>query len=106
MDKLLNFLGLCRRAGKLTTGFDAVEETVVKGESQLVIIANDTSPNTEKKLSNICETNNVKLIKLNRSKDEISVAIGRFAVTASVTDKGFAQNIQRLTQNETGGNSL
>ena len=106
MDKLLNFLGLCRRAGKLTTGFDAVEETVVKGESQLVIIADDTSQNTERKLSKTCETHNVKLIKLNRSKEEISTAIGRFAAVASVTDKGFAQNIERLTQNETGGNSL
>lgn len=106
MDKLLNFLGLCRRAGKLTTGFDAVDETLIKGESQLVIIASDTSPNTEKKLSRTCETHNVKLIKLDRSKEEISIAIGRFAATASVTDKGFAQNIERLTQNETGGNSL
>ena len=93
MDKLLNFLGLCRRAGKLTTGYDAVEETVSKGESQLVIIARDTSPNTEKKLLKTCKSHSVKLIKLNRSKDEISSAIGRFAAVASVTDKGFAQNI-------------
>lgn len=96
MDKLLNFLGLCRRAGKLITGFDAVEETVLKGESQLVIVADDVSQNTQKKLSRTCEAHNVKLIKLNRSKEEISAAVGRFTATASVTDKGFSQNIERL----------
>ncbi|MCR5652468.1 MAG: ribosomal L7Ae/L30e/S12e/Gadd45 family protein [Ruminococcus sp.] len=106
MDKLLNFLGLCRRAGKLTTGNDAVVETVQKGESKAVIIAGDTSPNTEKKLRKTCEMNRVMLIKLNRTKDEISCAIGKFAAVASVTDTGFAQNIDRLQQNETGGNSV
>lgn len=100
MDKLLNFLGLCRRAGKLTTGNDAVVETVVKGESKLVIVADDVSPNTEKKLLKICDTNKVKLIKIKRSKDELSLAIGRFAAVASVTDSGFAQNVEKLTQQE------
>lgn len=106
MDKLLNFLGLCRRAGKLTTGNDAVVETIVKGESELVIVARDISPNTEKKLKKTCEANNVRLIKIDRSKDELSFAIGRFAATASVTDSGFARNIETITLNETGGNSV
>ena len=106
MDKLLNFLGLCRRAGKLTTGFDAVEETVVKGEARLVIIAGDASKNTEKKLLKTCEAYNVKLIKLNRSKEELSSAVGRFTAAASVTETGFARNVEKLNNNETGGNSL
>lgn len=106
MDKLLNFLGLCRRAGKLTTGNDAVVETVISGESEAVLIARDISPNTEKKLRKTCDSHKVKLIRINRSKDEISYAIGRFAAVMSVTDSGFARNIERLTQDETGGNSV
>ena len=106
MDKLLNFLGLCRRAGKLTTGFDAVVETLVRGESRLVITAGDISPNTEKKLVKACEAGDVRLIKLKRTKDEISLAVGRFAAAASVTDSGFARNIQRIIQDEAGGNSV
>lgn len=106
MDKLLNFLGLCRRAGKLTLGNDAVMETVIKGESKAVITACDISPNTEKKLAKTCGKHNVKLIKIARTKDEISTAIGRFTAVASVTDSGFAENIERLNQNETGGNSI
>lgn len=106
MDKLLNFLGLCRRAGKLTTGNDAVVETVVNGEAKMVITARDISPNTEKKLLKTCEAHNVKLIKINRTKDELSFAIGRFAAVASVTDSGFARNVEKLNNNETGGNSV
>lgn len=103
MDKLLNFLGLCRRAGKLTTGNDAALETVRNGESEAVIIARDISHNTEKKLLKTCEEYNVKLIKIDRTKEELSLAVGRFTAVASVTDRGFARNIEKLS---IGGNSI
>lgn len=106
MDKLLNFLGLCRRAGKLTTGFDSVVDTVVKGEAKLIITARDISQNTEKKLLKTCSEYDVRLIELDRSKDELSAAVGKLTAAASVTDSGFARNIERLAQNETGGNSI
>ena len=104
MDKLLNFLGLCRRAGQLIIGNDAAVDTVIKGNAAAVLTASDISANTEKKLKKTCEANKVKLIKLNRTKDEISFAVGRFAAVASVTDSGFARNIETL--NETGGNRV
>ena len=106
MDKLLNFLGLCRRAGKLTTGSDAVVEKIVNGEALLVIFAGDISANTEKKISKSCALNSVKLLKINRTKEDLSVAVGRFTAVAAVTEKGFAKNLERLILNESGGNSV
>ena len=41
---MLGALGLCRKAGKLVMGFDAVAESVMKGKAVLVLTAQDISP--------------------------------------------------------------
>ena len=102
----MNFLGLCRRAGKLTIGYDAVTDTVVKGEAQAVIVARDISNNTLSKLSKVCGEHMVRIIEIERSKEQMSLALGRLTAAASVTDSGFARNIEILSTNETGGNSI
>ena len=38
-NKLLSLLGLMRRAGKLSLGFDAAAESAVSGESSLILTA-------------------------------------------------------------------
>ena len=48
-------LGLCRKAGKLTMGFDAVCEDVYKGKVWLVLTASDLSPKTLARLRRACE---------------------------------------------------
>lgn len=45
-EALYQTLSLCRKAGKLVTGFDAVEEAVIKGKAWLVLTAADASPKT------------------------------------------------------------
>ena len=45
-NKLLSFLGLCRRAGKMTIGNDAVIEEINNGKSCLVLLAGDASQRT------------------------------------------------------------
>ena len=48
MDKILNNLGLCLRAGKLVHGTDAVVEGIKCGKVLYVFLANDASANTIK----------------------------------------------------------
>ena len=43
MNKLLGALSLCRKAGKLTMGFDPVAESAAKGKAALVLLAADLS---------------------------------------------------------------
>ena len=43
-------VSLCRKAGALTMGFDAVEEAVVKGKAWIVMTASDISPKTAQRL--------------------------------------------------------
>lgn len=100
-DKLLNFLGLCRRAGKLNIGNDLTLDDISKNQCRLVIMASDISKNTEKKVLTNCHQNNVKVAKLNRNKDELSYAIGKFCVVASVIDSGFAKKLRELIDTET-----
>ena len=41
VDRLLNLLGLARRAGRLAVGFSAVERLVKRGERPLIVVARD-----------------------------------------------------------------
>lgn len=49
-DKLAGRWGMCRRAGKLTTGFDAVTALAAEGRAALVLTASDLSEKTGKEL--------------------------------------------------------
>lgn len=100
MNKLLNFLGLCRRAGKLNIGNDLVIDDILKGQCRLVVFASDISKNTEKKILLNCHRYNVKSIKLNYSKDEISWAVGKYCGVASVIDSGFGKKLAQLNEEE------
>ena len=105
-DKILGLLGICRRAGKLTAGNDAVIESVQNGKARLVIVSNDISLNTEKKLKNACASANTELLKLNRTRNELSDALGKFCAVVAVCDDGFSKKLISLIQNETGGKCL
>ena len=54
-DDLLFALSLCRKAGALVTGFDAVKESVFKGKAQLVLCACDASPGTARRAQSFCQ---------------------------------------------------
>ena len=43
-------LSLCRKAGALVTGFDAVKESVYKGKAALVLCAQDASEVSESRV--------------------------------------------------------
>ena len=43
MDKLLSLMGLCRRAGRLGVGHDAVFDAVRRGRARVVILTSDAS---------------------------------------------------------------
>ena len=49
-DKLLNFLGLCKRAGFLISGAETVTRAISEAKAQLVLYASDVSENSLKKV--------------------------------------------------------
>ena len=48
-------LSLCRKAGALVTGFDAVKESVYQGKAALVLCAQDASEGTQARVRRFCE---------------------------------------------------
>ena len=49
MDRRMGTLGLCMKAGRLTTGEDGVLKAIRDGKAKTVILAKDASANTSKK---------------------------------------------------------
>ena len=99
-DKLLSMLGLCRRAGTLIVGNDIAEDSVINGKAVLVIAAGDASQNTVKKLFSTAHMCNVKTLVLNRTKDELGVAVGKYCAVAAIVDAGFAKKVAELAKIE------
>ncbi|MEG0178647.1 MAG: ribosomal L7Ae/L30e/S12e/Gadd45 family protein [Oscillospiraceae bacterium] len=54
-NNILFAMSLCRKAGALVTGFDAVKESVMSGKAELVLYANDISEGTKKRMLGFCE---------------------------------------------------
>ncbi|MDL2325255.1 ribosomal L7Ae/L30e/S12e/Gadd45 family protein [Ruminococcaceae bacterium OttesenSCG-928-A16] len=48
-DKLFGALSLCKKAGKLVCGFDAVCDSMLAGEAKLLLFASDVSEKTQKR---------------------------------------------------------
>ena len=77
MDKkLLQFLGLCQRAGKLASGETGALSAVRDGSAELVIVAENASDNTKKKFSDSAAYYD-KNIVIFGDKVELGRAIGK-----------------------------
>ncbi len=96
-DKILSFLGLCKKAGKMTVGADAVKSSLISGECRLILTASDISAHTENEVTYIAEKYNKKVIKLPYTKDELGIALGRLTAVISVNDGGFARKLVEMT---------
>ncbi|NLJ57385.1 MAG: 50S ribosomal protein L7ae [Tissierellia bacterium] len=90
MNKIYSILGIGRKGGNITVGFDATVSDVEKNKSFLVLIASDASEKTKKNIKYICNKYNCKYIEFGE-KEIIGKSIGRKVVSVlSVSDKNIA----------------
>lgn len=96
-------LGLSRRAGAVIIGTDLVTKSLPSGKVKLVMYAEGSSANTEKKITDKCKFYGVKCVKLTYSGDELAHAIGKLSsvCVVGVTDENFSKELISLTSNET-----
>ena len=92
-DRLMNFLGLCRRAGFLVWGADSVEKAIHGRKALLVLCTADLSANSARDVDFAARQAGIPLRTLACTKDELGFAIGRVCGTVAVTDRGFADKI-------------
>jgi ribosomal protein L7Ae-like RNA K-turn-binding protein len=101
-DKILNLMGIARRAGRLSLGNDAAVEALRKGNAKLVILASDLSPRTAGGIRFAAREEEIVTVKIKETMDEISMALGKRTGVVAVNDAGFAKKM--LTLIKTGGN--
>ncbi len=92
-DRLLNFLGLCKRAGQLIAGTQTVIDAVKSGKVKLVLSASDLSDHSAGDAAYTAQRYGVVYQKLDRTKEELSAALGKHCGIVGITDEGFANKI-------------
>jgi len=95
MNKLLNMLGLCARAGRIVSGFDAVDIAIRKKQARLVLIDQDASGGTKKLLEEKAAKAEVPVLYI--ESQSLGNAIGKPGrMLAAATDQSFADRILTL----------
>ncbi len=102
-DRILSLLGICRRAGKLIIGADPSIDSIQKNKAKLIIFASDFSKSSANPVLASAHENGITTLTLDRNKDEVSFAVGKLCGVAAIEDKGFADKLKMLVENELGG---
>ena len=89
MNKLLFALSLAKKSGRLVVGFDAVKSAVIRGEAHIVLLAEDLSEKTIKRVNYFCE-DITDVHNTGLSQSEISQVAGRLTGVLAVTDENLA----------------
>ena len=89
-------VGMARRAGRLSIGFDASVGAAESGKTGLLLLSTDASPKTAKECAFAAETYGVRVMLLPFDKAALSEAIGMHKPVAvlAVCDSGFAKAIR------------
>lgn len=88
MDKMLGALSLCKKAGALTVGFDAVCEKLDKGEAKTLFFAEDLSDKTKKRV--LASAGRTPFYTLTLTQDELSGITKKPAGVLAVTNQDLA----------------
>ncbi|TQS75520.1 50S ribosomal protein L7ae [Ornithinibacillus gellani] len=98
-NNYLNMLGLAIRAGKCSLGEETIVKDIQRNRAKLVLLANDTGPQTMKKITYKCKSYQVPFAIVD-DRETISHAIGKSQrVAIAILDAGFAAKIQSLLGN-------
>ena len=91
--KFRGMLGLARRAGRLVCGESKTAEAIRNGKCFLLLLADDASPNTEKKFKNMSEFYSANMVRPG-TRFELGNALGQSSVvSAAVSVEGFATQL-------------
>ena len=90
-NKVLTYLGLATRAGKTVSGEFSVEKSLKQRKARLVVVSEEASENTKKKVRNMCEYRKIPLYFFGTG-EELGRACGKeFRIVTAVEDEGLAK---------------
>lgn len=97
-QKFINVLTMCRKAGRLVMGFDAVKEALMESNVSCIIVTEDISPNTLKEVKFVCKNYNREILELDMDSYDMLFAVGKQIVVAAICDFGFAEKLRVLCE--------
>lgn len=102
-SKLLNLLGIARRAGHVIIGFDAVKAALTASRAHIVLLAADRSAKTEKELRYTAQNSPCPIVVIDADKAQIAHALGmqKPVAVAATDDRGFAAAMQKACRTDT-----
>lgn len=102
-DRLLSFVGICRRARRLQIGAEVCVKSLREGKARLIIFASDFSRGSLKPVEEEARKRGVDVLQINRTKQELSFALGKLCGVMAVEDDGFASKLRTMIEDEQGG---
>lgn len=100
MNKIYSMLGIAKKGGKLSIGFDATSLDIKHKKSNLVMIAENASEKTKNNIIYLCDKYNIKYI-IYGENEVLGKSLGKKVVSVlSINDINIASY---LITNITGG---
>ena len=98
----VNTLGLCRKAGKLVYGFDAVLDELAKPKTKAagILTAKDLSPKTRKELDFKLNAINatIPVVEMDADMDAVAKILGKRTGILLITDEGFWKSLNKYSE--------
>lgn len=95
--ELMNFLGLTRRANKISLGHDASVNSIKHGDAKLCMLASDASDRLKGEFSKLCQKHQIKLIEMSETMDDIWRHVGVKVGAVTVNDSNFSHKIESMS---------
>ena len=96
MDKLLNLIGLAKKAGKLEVGEEPVGAAARSKHARLILIASDAADNTRRRALHFGEAGECICLEIPPTKENLGRALGRTSCALlALTDIGFAEAVAK-----------
>lgn len=97
LQRLMQLLGMARRAGKIAQGFDATAEALTRRTANEVFVAADCAARTQRNIQRIANEANATVFCLNCTREQLGRAIGCPPTgVLALLDRGFAQKARTL----------
>jgi len=98
-NQVINFLGLCMRAGRVISGQEACVDLARQEQAALVLMDAGASENTRKRISDACHSHNVPLYEL--TEGALGHAIGKKGrMMVALKPDGMALKLLSLLKDE------
>ena len=96
MDKLLNLIGLSKKAGKLEIGEEPAGAAARAKHARLLLVASDAADNTRRRAKHFGDAGECICLEIPATKEALGRALGRTSCAIlAVTDVGFAEAIAK-----------